>query len=84
MLAEGQRGFEVPPVTAAELREIADLRLLLETHALAQSFAAGDVDWEGRVVAAHHKLDVVERRMLAGGATRRRPGSATTASSTRR
>ena len=66
VLAEGQRGFEAPAVTAAELRELADLRLLLERHALAQSFAAGDVEWEGRVVAAHHKLEVVERRMVAG------------------
>jgi DNA-binding GntR family transcriptional regulator len=67
VLAEGQRGFEVPPCTAAELRELAALRLLLEHHALAQSFDAGDVEWEGRVVAAHHKLEVVERRMMAGG-----------------
>lgn len=66
VVAEGQRGFEAPPMTAAELRELGALRLLLETHALAQSFAAGDVEWEGRVVAAHHKLDVVERRMIAG------------------
>ena len=67
VLAEGQRGFEVPPVTADELRELAELRLLLESHAIKQAFAAGDVEWEGRVVAAHHKLDVVERRMIAGG-----------------
>ena len=67
VLAEGQRGFAVPRVTVRGFREIADLRLVLESHALAQSFAAGDVDWEGRVVAAHHKLDVVERRMLPGG-----------------
>jgi DNA-binding GntR family transcriptional regulator len=66
VLAEGQRGFEVPPVTEQNLRELADLRLLLEGHALAQSFAAGDMEWEGRVVAAHHKLGVMERRMLEG------------------
>ena len=66
VLAEGQRGFEVPPVTATELRELAGLRLLLERHAIEQSFAAGDVEWEGRVVAAHHKLEVVEGRMIAG------------------
>ena len=66
VLAEGQRGFEVPPVTARNLRELAELRLMLEQHALRRSFAAGDVEWEGRVVAAHHKLDVVERRMLDG------------------
>ena len=66
VLAEGQRGFEVPPVTAQNLRELSELRLLLESHALALSFAAGDVEWEGRVVAAHHKLEATERLMLAG------------------
>ena len=66
VLAEGQRGFEVPPVTARNLRELAGLRLLLEARAVEQSFAAGDVEWEGRVVAAHHKLERVEQRLLAG------------------
>lgn len=64
--AEGQKGFVVTPVSATNLREIAAMRLLLEGHALAQSFAAGDMEWEGRVVAAHHKLARMERRMLAG------------------
>jgi len=41
------------------------MRLLLEGHALAQSFDAGDMEWEGRVVAAHHKLAQMEKRMLA-------------------
>ena len=64
--AEGQKGFVVAPVSATNLREIAAMRLLLEGHALAQSFAAGDMEWEGRVVAAHHKLALMERRMLSG------------------
>lgn len=64
VLAEGQRGFEVSPVSAANLRELAALRLLLEGHALEQSFGAGDVEWEGRVVAAHHKLALMEKRMV--------------------
>ena len=42
------------------------MRQLLECHAIDQSFAAGDLDWESRVVAAHHKLAVTERRMIAG------------------
>lgn len=66
VVAEGQRGFEVAPVSAENLREIAALRLLLETHALEQSFQAGDVDWEGRVVSAHHKLSLIEKRLLSG------------------
>ena len=68
VLAEGQRGFEVAPVSAENLREIAALRLLLESHALEQSFKAGDMDWEGRVVAAYHKLSAIEKRLVAGDA----------------
>lgn len=63
VLAEGQRGFKVAPVSIGNLREIAELRELLECHALEQSFASADVEWEGRVVAAHHKLAQMEARM---------------------
>ena len=68
VLAEGQRGFEVAPVSARNLREVAELRLLLELHALIHSFDQGDLDWEARVVAAHHKLSQMEMRLLAGDA----------------
>ena len=61
----GQRGFFVAGVSRQELREIADLRILLESHAMDLSFAAGDTEWEGQVVAAHHKLHRMEERMLA-------------------
>lgn len=64
IVAEGQRGFEVAPVSAGEFREIAAMRLLLECHALRLSFQMGDLDWESGVVAAHHKLSVTESRML--------------------
>jgi DNA-binding GntR family transcriptional regulator len=65
-VAEGQRGFEVAPVSAEDFRDVAAMRQLLECHALEQSFRRGDLDWEGRVVAAHHKLSVMERRMISG------------------
>ncbi|MBR0683714.1 GntR family transcriptional regulator [Roseomonas eburnea] len=68
VLAEGQRGFAVAPVSAEDFHEVAELRLLLECHAIEASFAAGDLDWEGQVVAAHHKLAVLERRLMAGEA----------------
>lgn len=64
--AEGARGFDVAPVSAANLSQIASMRQLLECHAMKESFAAGDMDWEGRVVAAHHKLAAMEKRMAAG------------------
>lgn len=66
IVAEGSRGFQVTPISAANLREIAAMRCLLESHALRLSFEAGDMDWEGGVVAAHHKLASMGRRMAAG------------------
>ena len=66
VVAEGQRGFHVSPISIADLKELASLRVLLEGHALAQSFAAGDTEWEGRVVSTHHKLAAMEQRVAAG------------------
>jgi DNA-binding GntR family transcriptional regulator len=66
VIAEGQRGFQVAPVSAEGFQDVAAMRLLLETYALPTSFAAGDLEWESRVVAAYHKLAHMERRMLAG------------------
>ncbi|MDG4893840.1 GntR family transcriptional regulator [Mesorhizobium sp. WSM4976] len=66
VVAEGQRGFEVAPVSPEDLKEIAALRQLLECYAMELSFAAGDMDWEGSVVSAHHKLHQMEIRMIAG------------------
>ncbi|MGV8853279.1 MAG: GntR family transcriptional regulator [Devosia sp.] len=70
VVAEGQRGFEVAVATPGNLREIADLRLLLESHALRLSLSTGDLEWEGRVVSAHHKLSVVEAQLLNGDMAR--------------
>lgn len=64
--APEQRGFFVKPVSSEDLAEIAELRILLECHALSLSIANGDTEWEGRVVAAHHKLHLMEQRLLAG------------------
>lgn len=67
VIAEGQRGFEVAPVSAADLQQVADLRQLLESHAMEESFAQGDLDWEARVVAAHYKLSAMEKELIEQG-----------------
>ncbi|MFZ3582490.1 GntR family transcriptional regulator [Loktanella sp. DJP18] len=67
--AEGQRGFEVAPVSQDGLRDIADLRILLETHAIRRSLAEGDLDWRGNVVSAHYKLSQVEKNLIGGDAS---------------
>jgi DNA-binding GntR family transcriptional regulator len=66
VVAEGQRGFEVAPISAEEFRQLADMRELLECYALEEAFKSGDLDWEARVVAAHHKLSALEKLMLSG------------------
>lgn len=62
--AEGQKGFRVVPVSVADLREIGELRQLIECHAVRTSIENGDLEWEGRVVAAHHMLARSEQLML--------------------
>ncbi len=69
LVAEGSRGFQVSSVSPANLREIAEMRQLLECHGIKQSFARGDIEWEGRVVAAHHKLASMEKNMAGADAS---------------
>jgi GntR family carbon starvation induced transcriptional regulator len=60
VVVEGQKGFTVLPVSLEDLRQITEMRQLLECHALRQSIARADLDWEARVVGAYHKLSKVE------------------------
>lgn len=55
-----QRGFAVAPISVKNLLELANLRQLIEMDALEKSLDAGDIAWEERVVAAHHKLVRIE------------------------
>ncbi|MDX6739135.1 GntR family transcriptional regulator [Actinocorallia sp. A-T 12471] len=54
--ASPQRGFAVPALSVAELRDLTRARVLVETAAFGESIARGDVAWESRVLAAHHTL----------------------------
>jgi GntR family transcriptional regulator, carbon starvation induced regulator len=60
VVAEGQKGFAVRPVSVEDLREITEMRRLLECHGLRLSIANADLDWEARVIAAYHKLSTTE------------------------
>lgn len=64
--AEEQRGFFVTPVSREDLIEITNLRILLECNALETSVINGDADWEGNLVSAHHKLHLMEKKMMSG------------------
>lgn len=63
VLAEGQRGFRVAPISLADIDDITRTRIHLETEALRHSIESGDDDWEASLVAAYHKLTRVESRL---------------------
>jgi GntR family transcriptional regulator, carbon starvation induced regulator len=61
---EGQRGFQVPPASVAELQDIAKVRTQLSCWALRQSIELGDDKWEAAVVAAFHRLERIYPLMV--------------------
>jgi DNA-binding GntR family transcriptional regulator len=56
VIAQGQRGYRVAPVSADEAKDILSVRLLIEGEALARSMRLGGVEWESAVMAAYHRL----------------------------
>lgn len=65
VIAQDQRGYQVAPVSVRNHQEITDLRIMLEPHALRISMQQGGEDWEVGVLAAHHRLQQVEKRAAA-------------------
>ena len=66
---DSNRGFRVSTVSLDELRDLTEMRLLLEPEALRRSIAYGDDTWEGRIVAAHHTLRKAEEGQTLVGPT---------------
>lgn len=59
VLAEPQKGFVVAPISRQDLVDLTDVRMEVEGLCLARSIKRGDLDWEGRVLSAHHKLNAL-------------------------
>jgi GntR family transcriptional regulator, carbon starvation induced regulator len=57
---EGQRGFSVTAVSRADLQDVTETRILLESQAVRLSLAVADLHWEGEVMAAHYRLAKAE------------------------
>jgi DNA-binding GntR family transcriptional regulator len=57
-LARGelQQGFQVTPLSTEDLLELTEARRELESLTLRRAIADGDVEWEARLLAAHHRL----------------------------
>ena len=60
------KGFRVAPITVEDFHEITRVRNLLEGEAFADAMEHGDDVWEGNVLAAFHRLSIVEKRLGSG------------------
>ena len=54
--SSSQRGFRVAGISAENVVDVMETRIILESAALRRSIEVGDVSWETRVVATHHAL----------------------------
>jgi DNA-binding GntR family transcriptional regulator len=53
---EDQRGFLVAPVSKADLLDLTEARVELESLTLTRAIERGDTAWESEVLAAYHRL----------------------------
>jgi len=54
--SSAQRGFRVAELSIADLQDLTEARIKIETLLLRESLQFGDDAWEADVVAAHHRL----------------------------
>lgn len=57
-----RRGFVVAPVSLAELRDLTNMRKMLEREALILSLQEGGDEWESQVTAAFYRLTKAQER----------------------
>ncbi len=51
-----QQGFAVTSMTSAELHDLTQVRIAIESLALAKSIELGGLEWEAELLSAHHRL----------------------------
>jgi GntR family transcriptional regulator, carbon starvation induced regulator len=63
VVAEGQRGFIVAPVSIAGLEDLTNVRILMERECLRLAIQNGDDEWEARILGAFHRMDRSQARL---------------------
>lgn len=56
VVAQGQQGFRVAPVSESDLRDLMTVRSVLEAGALEKSMVEGGPEWEAQIVSVLHKM----------------------------
>ncbi|MFS8038984.1 GntR family transcriptional regulator [Xanthobacter sp. AM11] len=70
VVAEAQRGFFAAPVSAADLRDLTEVRVEVEVRCLASAIEHRTLRWEADLLAAHHQLTKTPKSIGTGRAVR--------------
>jgi DNA-binding GntR family transcriptional regulator len=62
VVAEPQKGFRAAPISVADLHDLTNARVEIESLCLRRAISDGAVEWETRIVAAAHRLSRVPMR----------------------
>jgi len=64
---EEQRGFRARRTSRERQHDLTQFRILLEQEGVSLSIKHGDIEWEARLSAAHHKLSHIESEVRRAG-----------------
>jgi DNA-binding GntR family transcriptional regulator len=62
VVSEAQKRFQVAPISVADLEDLTQVRIEIETSCLRRAIAARRLDWETGLVAAFHRLSRTPER----------------------
>ena len=65
VVAEGQKGFKVAPMSLCDLDDLTSARITLETTAIVESINLGGGDWEDQLVISFRRLARAQERVEA-------------------
>ncbi|BCH35698.1 transcriptional regulator [Mesorhizobium sp. L-8-10] len=63
VVAEGQRGFVVAPVSLFDLNDLTNVRVLIERECIRLAIERGDDQWEAEIIATFHRMDRLQNRL---------------------
>lgn len=61
VVSQAQHGFRVMSLSIEDLKDLTHTRCLIESMVLKDAITHGDIEWEARIVAAHHRLERTPR-----------------------
>ncbi|MFM1907840.1 MAG: hypothetical protein RLZZ591_1517 [Pseudomonadota bacterium] len=65
VVAEGQRGFTVAPMTVDELEDLTNLRVFIETAAIQEAIRCSNAAWRQQLTEAFASLSALEQPLLS-------------------